>query len=173
MYLEDEQFVVYLFSIFHRELGFEHIVQIQTKFPDCIAVRGGKQVSIEFENTSDSLVMHLEGKLVYPLPGHEVNETDTEIIIREGSEIRVYPKSEYRLFPGKQLNIIRKKLLKLDYCVCWKINHDSSLFKEEYSEIKEFIELSSNPKIIDFMGKRKKSLESLGIKNLAAEETPL
>jgi len=172
MNIQDEQFVVYLFSLFYRELGFQHIVQMQLRFPDCTAVKEGKQVSIEFQRESDSLSEHLlpEPPIYRNLLGYDVSETDKEIIVKQGSNIRTYPKSDYKLYVARESYEIRTKVLKLDYCVCWKVNHNPSDFREEYSQIKEFIELSRKPIIIDFMEKRKQSLEMLGIKDLATEE---
>lgn len=168
MRVNDEQFVVYLFSMFHPELGFEHIVQMQLKFPDCTAVKEGKKVSIEFERTSDNLTEHLDGRYVYKIPGNEIYETDSEIIVKEGSDVRKYPKSDYKISHTPQSAVIMKKVLKLDYCVCWRKNPDIiNAFKEVYGEIKKFIELSSKPIIIDFLEKRRRSLQQLGFKDLA------
>jgi hypothetical protein len=171
MNIKDEQFVVYLFSLFHRELDFEHVIQMQLGFPDCTAVKEGKQVTIEFEKGSDTLREHIGEPIVYRnLPGNEVSETSDEILAKEGSETRTYPKSEYHMYTSPYQYDIRKKVLKLDYCVCWEINHNPSDFIEEYSLIKGFIELRKNPIIIDFMEKRKRSLELLQIKDLTTAE---
>ena len=157
----NEPFVVYLFSKFHKELEFEHIVDIDTQFPDCIAIRDGKKVSIEFETLSNSLATHLiaEYKLAYGHPDYEIRETETDIVVTDGRGCRKYPKSDYKaeIAPGGYT--ITYKVLDLDYCVCWKITHQP---REEYIKVK-FIELSSHPVIIDFMEKRKQFLALLGI----------
>jgi len=157
-----ESFVVYLSSKFHKELEFEHIVDFDTQeFPDCIAIKDGKRVSIEFETGSNSLGSHLvpENKNNYGHPDYEIKETETDIVVTDGRGCRKYPKSDYKaeIAPGGY--IITKKVLDLDYCVCWKITHQP---REEYIKVK-FIELSSHPLIIDFMEKRKQFLERLGI----------
>ena len=46
---KNEQGVIYLFSRYHEKLGFEKIIQIGTRFPDVIAVRDNKHISIELE----------------------------------------------------------------------------------------------------------------------------
>lgn len=51
---KSESGVVSLFSKVHRELGFPFLRVIRGRFPDCIAVnKQGKEVRIEFEETSD------------------------------------------------------------------------------------------------------------------------
>jgi hypothetical protein len=49
------------------------------------------------------------------------------------------------------------------------VNHDPSHFEKEYSQVK-FIELSTKPFVVDFMEKRRDSLKTLGIKDLAMRE---
>ena len=47
---EYEQEVVYLFSLFHRDLGFPYIIKIRNEFPDAIVMDRKKNVrKIEFE----------------------------------------------------------------------------------------------------------------------------
>ena len=175
--VRDEGFIVYLFSLFHREHGFDHIVQMQTKFPDCTAIKEGKQVSIEFQKTSDELSEHLvplelgkSGIIWRNLPDQNIKvfETGKEIVVERGSECAPvrFPKSEYDLYTAQDSWEIRKRILNLDYCVCWKVNQDPSHFEKEYSHVK-FIELSIEPIVVDFMEKRRDSLKTLGIKDLA------
>jgi len=163
-----EQFVVYLFSKFHKELEFEHIVDINTQFPDCIAIKDGKRVSIEFEPESSSLATHLftESKTVYGQPDYQIKETETDVVVTDGSGSRKYPKSDYKAEIAPRGYIITRKVLDLNYCVCWKITHQP---KEEYIKVK-FIELSSHPVITDFMGMRKQVLERLGMSDYEASE---
>jgi len=177
--VRDEGFVVYLFSLFHRELGFDHIVQMQTKFPDCTAVKEGKEVSIEFQKTSNELSEHLappelgkSGIIWRNLPNqYKVLENEEEIVVERGSERAPlhFPKSEYDLYTAQDLWEIRKRTLNLDYCVCWKVNHDPSYLEKEYNQVK-FIELRTQPIVVDFMEKRRDSLMTLGIKDLAIRE---
>ena len=93
-----EQFVVYLFSKFHKELEFEHIVDIDTQFPDCIAVKKGKRVSIEFEPEASSLATHLfaKSKSAYGHPDYKISETETDIVVTDGRGCTKYPKSDYK-----------------------------------------------------------------------------
>ena len=47
---EYEQEVVYLFSVFHRELGFPYIIKIRNEFPDALVMDKKRNVKkIEFE----------------------------------------------------------------------------------------------------------------------------
>lgn len=55
---KNEQGVVYLFSKYHEKLGFEKILRIGTRFPDVIAMRDGKSVSIELEYKLGGLITH-------------------------------------------------------------------------------------------------------------------
>jgi hypothetical protein len=171
MIVIDEQFVVYLFSLFHRELGFEHIVRMQTPFPDCIAVKDDKQVKIEFKRLSNLLIQSQKGEIVWRNTGSEVGETDDEFVVtQQGFVVRHYPKSEYKMSAGQDRWDIKEKVIKADYCVCWRINHDKQKeFKEEFNQVREFIALESKPIIIEFLRKRKEFLERLCIKDLAIE----
>jgi hypothetical protein len=104
----------------------------------------------------------VEYRLAYGHPEfYDIREAEKEIVVKEGPDCRTYPRSDYKaeIAPGGYT--ITKKVLDLDYCVCWKITHQ---LREEYIKVK-FIELSSHPIIIDFMEKRKQFLELLGIKD--------
>jgi predicted transcriptional regulator len=54
----NEMGVVFLFGRFYDLLGFEGIVHIGTRCPDCIAVRRGKTVRVEFEHRSSNYLHH-------------------------------------------------------------------------------------------------------------------
>jgi hypothetical protein len=45
----NESEVIFLFAKIHEKLGFEKILKLRQKFPDCIAKKEGKTVKIEFE----------------------------------------------------------------------------------------------------------------------------
>lgn len=54
-----EQEVVYLFSVFHRELGFPYIIKIRNEFPDAEVIDKKKDVKrIEFEVRASEFVQH-------------------------------------------------------------------------------------------------------------------
>ena len=54
----NEMGVVFLFGRFYDVLGFEGIVHIGTRCPDCIAVRRGKTLRVEFEHRSSNYLNH-------------------------------------------------------------------------------------------------------------------
>src|SRR5689334_719548 len=54
----NEMGVVFLFGRFYDVLGFEGIVHIGTRCPDCIAVRRGKTLRVEFEHRSSNYLHH-------------------------------------------------------------------------------------------------------------------
>ena len=54
----NEMGVVFLFGRFYDVLGFEGIVHIGTRCPDCIAVRKGKTLRVEFEHRSSNFLNH-------------------------------------------------------------------------------------------------------------------
>jgi len=74
----NEQGVVYLFSRYREKLGFEEIFHIGTRFPDVIAVRNGKHVSIELEYKLSGLLYHYIIK--------DVNNRHTQKWIKESED---------------------------------------------------------------------------------------
>jgi hypothetical protein len=54
----NEMGVVFLFGRFYDVLGFEGIVHIGTRCPDCIAVRRGRTLRVEFEHRSSNYLNH-------------------------------------------------------------------------------------------------------------------
>lgn len=62
----NEMGVVFLFGRFYDVLGFEGIVHIGTRCPDCIAVRRGKTLWVEFEHRSSNFLNH----------GHALSQAD-------------------------------------------------------------------------------------------------
>lgn len=54
----NEMGVFYLFSRYHKELGFEEIINITSYFPDIMALRDGKEVKIELEFLLSSFKSH-------------------------------------------------------------------------------------------------------------------
>lgn len=54
----NEMGVVFLFGRFYDLVGFEGIVHIGTRCPDCIAVRRGKTLRVEFEFRSSNYLHH-------------------------------------------------------------------------------------------------------------------
>ncbi|RLI44476.1 hypothetical protein DRO69_07305 [Candidatus Bathyarchaeota archaeon] len=61
---EYEQEVLYLFSVFHRELGFPYIIKIQShEFPDAIVMNKNKETkTIEFEVRASDFLTHKHDK---------------------------------------------------------------------------------------------------------------
>ena len=60
---EYEQEVVYLFSVFHRELGFPYVIKIRNEFPDAIVMDKKKGVKkIEFEVRASDFILHKHDK---------------------------------------------------------------------------------------------------------------
>ena len=59
---QNEAGVMYLFSRYHEEIGFEKILKFNTTtgFPDIIALRDGKEVRIELEHTLGKIRVHYE-----------------------------------------------------------------------------------------------------------------
>jgi hypothetical protein len=55
---ENEMGVVFLFGRFYDILGFQGIVHVGTRCPDCIAVRGGRTIRVEFEHRSSNYLNH-------------------------------------------------------------------------------------------------------------------
>ncbi|TLY06663.1 MAG: hypothetical protein E6K83_08010, partial [Thaumarchaeota archaeon] len=55
----NEQEVIYLFCRNHEKLGFEKILRLRTvDTPNCIALKDGKEVGIEFEFQSKNFLSH-------------------------------------------------------------------------------------------------------------------
>ncbi|MBV8879662.1 MAG: hypothetical protein JO332_06860, partial [Planctomycetaceae bacterium] len=54
----NEMGVVFLFGRFYDILGFDGIVHIGTRCPDCIAVRQGRTLRVEFEHRSSNFLNH-------------------------------------------------------------------------------------------------------------------
>lgn len=54
----NEQGVVFLFGRYHGLLGFEDIIGVGIRCPDCTAVRAGRPVRIEFEHLSSDFIAH-------------------------------------------------------------------------------------------------------------------
>lgn len=54
----NEMGVVFLFGRFYDVLGFEGIVHIGTRCPDCVAIRRGRTLRVEFEHRSSNFLNH-------------------------------------------------------------------------------------------------------------------
>jgi hypothetical protein len=60
---EYEQEVVYLFSVFHRELGFPYIIKIRNEFPDALVMDKKRETKkIEFEVRASDFIQHAHDK---------------------------------------------------------------------------------------------------------------
>jgi hypothetical protein len=164
MYI-NEPWVVYLFSKFHEQLGFTKIVDIQSSFPDCTALKDNKEVTIEFESKSG----HLQTHLIYG-GWNSYEFCDNRYLLKEdGENYRLY--SRYRTYKNKDPDYtlskenyfilvhpkghwcgVRLKKLDLDYCIAWAVS-DIDRKRDEYSKV-SFIELNSIPVIRNFTIKR-------------------
>jgi len=60
----NEQGVVFLFGRLHELLGFEEILHIQKRYPDCTAIRSGNTVNTEFEFRSSRFLTHIKTEQV-------------------------------------------------------------------------------------------------------------
>ena len=118
----NEWLVVYLFCKFHERLGFERILNLQDSYPDCIAEKEGKQVTIEFETKSYFLQNHLKVAEYLISWGKEVIEKENEYVAVEAGTlfpngtwrpkkppkiIKEYPKSKYRIAPSYAGNVVQ------------------------------------------------------------------
>ena len=144
----NEGFVVYLFSRFHEHLGFDRITHIGNEFPDCIAEKNGRKVTIEFESDAAFLRNHMK-VAAYHNNVYRVHETDEKYIIKNmfGQVIAEYPKSEFEICRYHYVAEILYRNLPLDYCVCWKCSKNT---RKKFSNIK-IIELRKIPFIIEFL----------------------
>ena len=84
----NEPGVVYLFSRFHEKLGFEEIVDISTLTPDVTAKRNGKQVAIELEFKSSSVIRHYRVVEEDPREGRWIGDKDNWKFVLKSGEIR-------------------------------------------------------------------------------------
>lgn len=162
----NEPWVVYFFSKFHEQLGFEKIINVQTSYPDCTALKESKEVSIEFESKSSHLQTHLEYDEVNLTPArYDLTENQKEIIFKERiwdkmtvpfeplklSKERyylMYPENHW--YPNKYWRVM-KKHLDLDYCVAWEV-YQVDVNREAYKNV-QFIELKSSLMIKKFLEK--------------------
>jgi hypothetical protein len=60
---EYEQEIVYLFSVFHRKLGFPYIIKIRNEFPDALVMDEKREIKkIEFEVRASDFIRHAHDK---------------------------------------------------------------------------------------------------------------
>ena len=142
---KNEQEVIYLFSRNHEKLGFEKIKSFNPHgFPDCKAIKDGKEVGIEFELESNKFVTHywkrgfsnshnykIEGnKIIVFLkdnPNQIVAEFDSDIFEVWDPETFKIPPSfwikDYSSIGGKPLVIKYKTRSDMvQYIICWEDN---------------------------------------------------
>lgn len=163
-----EAWVVYLFSKFHEQLGFEKITQIQSIFPDCTALKQGKEVSIEFETLSSHLGNHLKVDPFNITPTfYDVKETDTEITLTHKYSVfpnkpLIFSNQDYFLSRTTPYNAyweLKRKCLNLDYCIAWKVS-DNDRKLPHYAKT-QFIELRTHPVIQQFLKANNIELEKV------------
>ena len=91
---KNEDGVVLLFGRFYDILGFASIKSIHSAFPDCVAVRSGKDVRIEFEFLSSNFDLH----------GHDPGAVDLVVCWEKNKKLKVpilELKSELCIFQKK------------------------------------------------------------------------
>ena len=76
---QNEMGVVVLFGRFYDVLGFDGIVHVGTRCPDCIAVRGGKTLRVEFEHRSSNYLNHR----------HELTQADVLVCWRADADLAI------------------------------------------------------------------------------------
>jgi len=75
---KNEQGVIYLFSRYHEELGFEKILHIGTRFPDITAIRNGEEIKIELEFLLSGFQSHYIIEDAHPHSQKWVKEKEDE-----------------------------------------------------------------------------------------------
>lgn len=135
----NEQEVIYLFYRNHEKLGFEKVLRLRTvDTPDCIALKDGKEVGIEFEFQSKNFLRHYISK---QFPSRKLYDYRTS-----GGKIQVFHKENpdkivdefddqifevwnsvtdktFGNIKGDPLIIKFKSLSKIiPYVVCWEKN---------------------------------------------------
>ena len=149
-----EAFVVYLFSRLHEKLGFQRILEFNYSFPDCIAERDHRQVSIEFEVWPNSLVHHLPVASYDPFCYSCFEDIDKNFVVTEKTSkivVTKYPLDQFRIerHDNNFVDVFYRKL-PIDCCVCWE---KRGTLKTEFAEV-EIIELKNLPCVIKFMQKK-------------------
>src|SRR4051812_25369564 len=75
----NEMGVVFLFGRFYDVLGFEGIVHVGTRCPDCIATRRGRTLRVEFEHRSSNYLNHR----------HELIQADVLVCWTEDADLPI------------------------------------------------------------------------------------
>jgi len=75
--VEEEAWVEKIFKKIYPRLGFDRIVKIQKRFPDCIAIKNGERVRIEFEYKSKNFFKH----------GHNPNNCDYVVCWEKNADV--------------------------------------------------------------------------------------
>lgn len=133
MKITKEPHVFYLFSRYHELLGFEEVVNVQTAFPDIIAIREGKIVRIELEYIARRLAIHYQiresvmyhkygerfehkaGKWHKISPHHEIKGMEIIRMSWDDERGNLYVRK------GAYASSLRRKSLKplIDIVICW------------------------------------------------------
>lgn len=55
---KNETHLLWMFILYHKEFGFEKIIDVRSHFPDIIAIRNNETVRIELEYKLSNLIYH-------------------------------------------------------------------------------------------------------------------
>lgn len=128
MEIKDEKGVEYLFIRHHHLLGFEKIIEFNASFPDVMALRDGKNVSIELEFSASGLGTHykIRGSCVYHREDWRklVHKENKWYIVESGNLGNWWDDEDgnLELVEAKTHSYLRRKSLNywIDAVVCWK-----------------------------------------------------
>jgi len=161
----NEMEVVYLFSKIHEKLGFGKITKFYPSgFPDCMGIKDGKQVGIEFEFTSKKFSTHYFKKKFTPgkLYDHKIKDGKICVFRKDSPEIieEEFDAAKYQIWNPEKLNQSPSSWVKdyslsmgiplvimyktrsdiVNYVVCWEKDF-------EFQDSIEIIELKNHPLI--------------------------
>ena len=154
------------FKARYKELGFEKIIRIQAEFPDCLAIKDGKIVAIEFEANSNGLVSHYVRAQYSSVDYYITEEPDYYTIIYQPTEycwecglkkpikhkcpigkpqvFARYPKKWFKIinaYKNGYFEICYRKL-PIEYCVCFYHGAKNRAKNDEEMQGITFIEMN-------------------------------
>lgn len=112
----NEQGVVYLFSRNHEKLGFEKVKYFDThETPDCVALRNGKEISIEFEHKLKDFCSHYKKDVYSPRKMFDYKIKGNYLLIFKKDDpnkiVERYPAKDYQIWDPKTFPIPPSKLI--------------------------------------------------------------
>ena len=145
----NEQEIVYLFSRNHEKLGFEKVKYFDPhETPDCVALKNGKEVGIEFEYKLKRFCKHYVKKIFSPqnMYGYKIKGKYLLIFKKDNPNkiLESYLNAEYQVWDPKTfpispsilidefsssqptpLVVIHKSRSKdIQYVVCWEKDYE-------------------------------------------------